>query len=39
MAIEVKISSVGESITSGVVSVWHKKSGNFIKCGGRPFHP
>jgi 2-oxoglutarate dehydrogenase E2 component (dihydrolipoamide succinyltransferase) len=30
MAIEVKIPSVGESITSGVVSVWHKKSGEFV---------
>src|SRR5204863_911185 len=30
MAIEVKIPSVGESITSGVVSAWHKKSGEFV---------
>src|ERR1700730_4958949 len=30
MAIEVKIPAVGESITSGVVSVWHKKSGEFV---------
>jgi 2-oxoglutarate dehydrogenase E2 component (dihydrolipoamide succinyltransferase) len=30
MAIEVKIPSVGESITSGVVSTWHKKSGEFV---------
>jgi 2-oxoglutarate dehydrogenase E2 component (dihydrolipoamide succinyltransferase) len=30
MAIEVKIPSVGESITSGVVSVWRKKSGEFV---------
>ena len=29
MAIEVKIPAVGESITSGVVSAWHKKSGEF----------
>src|ERR1043166_2491626 len=33
MAIEVKIPSVGESITSGVVSAWHKKSGEFINEG------
>jgi 2-oxoglutarate dehydrogenase E2 component (dihydrolipoamide succinyltransferase) len=33
MAIEVKIPSVGESITSGVVSVWHKKSGDFVNEG------
>ena len=33
MAIEVKIPSVGESITSGVVSVWHKKSGEFVNEG------
>src|SRR6202040_3098302 len=30
MAIKVKIPSVGESITSGVVSAWHKKSGEFV---------
>jgi 2-oxoglutarate dehydrogenase E2 component (dihydrolipoamide succinyltransferase) len=30
MAIEVKIPAVGESITSGVVSTWHKKSGDFV---------
>jgi 2-oxoglutarate dehydrogenase E2 component (dihydrolipoamide succinyltransferase) len=30
MPIEVKIPSVGESITSGVVSAWHKKSGEFV---------
>src|SRR5262249_24769989 len=30
MAIEVKIPAVGESITSGVVSAWHKKSGEFV---------
>jgi 2-oxoglutarate dehydrogenase E2 component (dihydrolipoamide succinyltransferase) len=33
MVIEVKIPSVGESITSGVVSVWHKKSGEFVNEG------
>jgi 2-oxoglutarate dehydrogenase E2 component (dihydrolipoamide succinyltransferase) len=33
MAIEVKIPAVGESITSGVVSVWHKKSGDFVNAG------
>src|SRR5436190_832394 len=33
MAIEVKIPTVGESITSGVVSVWHKKSGEFVNEG------
>jgi 2-oxoglutarate dehydrogenase E2 component (dihydrolipoamide succinyltransferase) len=33
MAIEVKIPAVGESITSGVVSVWHKKSGDFVNTG------
>jgi 2-oxoglutarate dehydrogenase E2 component (dihydrolipoamide succinyltransferase) len=31
--IEVKIPAVGESITSGVVSVWHKKSGDFVNVG------
>ena len=33
MAIEVKIPAVGESISSGIVSVWHKKSGDFVKAG------
>src|SRR5436305_15160129 len=27
MSVQVKIPAVGESISSGVVSVWHKKSG------------
>src|SRR6267378_2211602 len=33
MAIEIKIPAVGESISSGVVSVWHKKSGDFVNAG------
>src|SRR5216684_8022959 len=33
MSIEVKIPAVGESISSGVVSVWHKKSGDFVNAG------
>ncbi|KAF5409314.1 MAG: Dihydrolipoyllysine-residue succinyltransferase component of 2-oxoglutarate dehydrogenase complex [Candidatus Udaeobacter sp.] len=33
MAIEVKIPSVGESITTGVVSAWHRKSGEFVNEG------
>src|SRR5436305_4986113 len=33
MGIEVKIPAVGESITSGVVSAWHKKSGDFVNEG------
>jgi 2-oxoglutarate dehydrogenase E2 component (dihydrolipoamide succinyltransferase) len=33
MAIEVKIPAVGESITSGVVSAWHKKSGDLVNEG------
>src|SRR5206468_7222709 len=33
MAIEVKIPAIGESITSGVVSAWHKKSGAFVDAG------
>ncbi|MEY2545758.1 MAG: hypothetical protein QOG48_875 [Verrucomicrobiota bacterium] len=33
MPIEVKIPAVGESIESGVVSVWHKKSGDFVNAG------
>jgi 2-oxoglutarate dehydrogenase E2 component (dihydrolipoamide succinyltransferase) len=33
MSVEVKIPAVGESIASGVVSVWHKKSGDFVNAG------
>jgi 2-oxoglutarate dehydrogenase E2 component (dihydrolipoamide succinyltransferase) len=31
--VEVKIPAVGESISSGIVSVWHKKSGDFVNAG------
>jgi len=33
MSVEVKVPAVGESISSGVVSVWHKKSGDFVNAG------
>ena len=33
MSVEVKIPAVGESISSGVVSVWHKNSGDFVNAG------
>ena len=33
MSIEVKIPAVGESIESGIVSVWHKKSGDYVEAG------
>ncbi len=33
MSTEVKIPAVGESISSGIVSVWHKKSGDRVKAG------
>jgi 2-oxoglutarate dehydrogenase E2 component (dihydrolipoamide succinyltransferase) len=33
MPIEVKIPAVGESISSGIVSVWHKKSGDYVNAG------
>ncbi|MFL6595874.1 MAG: biotin/lipoyl-containing protein, partial [Chthoniobacterales bacterium] len=33
MSLEVKIPAVGESITSGIVSVWHKKTGEQVKAG------
>jgi 2-oxoglutarate dehydrogenase E2 component (dihydrolipoamide succinyltransferase) len=33
MSIEVKVPSVGESVTSGVISSWHKKSGEFVNEG------
>ncbi|HEY8966939.1 MAG TPA: biotin/lipoyl-containing protein, partial [Candidatus Methylacidiphilales bacterium] len=31
MAIEVKVPSVGESITSGTIGTWHKKNGEYVK--------
>src|SRR5207249_12300231 len=33
MSVQVKIPAVGESISSGVVSDWHKKSGEHVKKG------
>ena len=33
MSIEVKVPAVGESISSGIVSVWHKKSGEQVMAG------
>ncbi len=33
MAIEVKIPSLGESITSGILSVWHVQSGQYVETG------
>src|SRR2546421_3062143 len=33
MSVEVKIPAVGESSSSGIVSVSHKKSGDFVKAG------
>jgi len=33
MSLEVKIPAVGESISSGVVSVWHKKDGETVNAG------
>jgi 2-oxoglutarate dehydrogenase E2 component (dihydrolipoamide succinyltransferase) len=33
MSIDVKIPPVGESISSGIVSVWHKKSGEYVNAG------
>src|SRR5207244_11153004 len=33
MSVEVKIPAVGESLTSGIVCVWHKKSGDFVNAG------
>lgn len=33
MSIEIKIPAVGESITSGVLSLWHKKDGDAVKSG------
>ena len=31
MSIEIKVPSVGESISSGVISVWHKKNGDIVQ--------
>jgi len=33
MSIEIKVPTVGESITSGVLSTWHKKDGDAVKSG------
>jgi len=33
MSIEVKIPAVGESITSGVLSAWHKRNGDLVSDG------
>ncbi len=33
MSIEIKVPAVGESITSGVLSAWHKNSGDFVQDG------
>ena len=33
MSIEIKVPAVGESITSGVLSAWHKKDGDFVQDG------
>ncbi len=33
MSIEVKIPAVGESITSGMISAWHKKDGETVEAG------
>src|SRR5271156_6792488 len=33
MPIEVKVPSVGESITSGVLGVWNKPDGAYVKAG------
>ncbi|MGB8355381.1 MAG: dihydrolipoyllysine-residue succinyltransferase [Chthoniobacteraceae bacterium] len=33
MSIEIKVPTVGESITSGVLSTWHKKDGDAVKAG------
>lgn len=33
MSIEIKVPNVGESISSGVISTWHKKTGDFVKSG------
>ena len=31
MAIDVKIPSMGESITGGILAAWHAKDGDFVK--------
>ncbi|HEX5176912.1 MAG TPA: biotin/lipoyl-containing protein, partial [Chthoniobacteraceae bacterium] len=33
MSLEVKIPAVGESITSGLLSTWHKNDGDMVKAG------
>src|SRR5471032_2314015 len=33
MSIEIKVPSVGESITSGILGVWNKPDGAYVKAG------
>ena len=33
MNVEVKVPAVGESITSGILSTWHKKDGEAVNSG------
>jgi 2-oxoglutarate dehydrogenase E2 component (dihydrolipoamide succinyltransferase) len=33
MSIEIKVPAVGESITSGMLSAWHKQNGDFVQDG------
>src|SRR5580658_10459815 len=33
MSLEIKIPAVGESITSGLLSVWHKNDGEAVQAG------
>src|SRR5450432_1887104 len=33
MSLEIKIPAVGESITSGLLSVWHKNDGDAVQAG------
>ncbi|CAN5357980.1 hypothetical protein BH09VER1_BH09VER1_29030 [soil metagenome] len=33
MSVEIKVPAVGESITSGILSVWHKKDGDTVASG------
>lgn len=33
MSVEIKVPAVGESITSGILSVWHKKDGDSVASG------
>ena len=33
MSAEIKVPAVGESISSGIISLWHRKDGEYVRAG------